>query len=106
MVPDQRANDPRTLAMTRCRTEKCRLEWLLSISQRSDAITPPESLMFASIVRTVREWQVKRHEVDPVFSSTYRSIAVVSASMAYRNDSLNSHFEMVLRRSHARRRSR
>ena len=43
MVPDQRANDPRTLAITRCRTEKCRLEWLLSISQRSNAIIPPES---------------------------------------------------------------
>src|SRR3989442_15030398 len=40
-VPDQRANAPRTFAVTRCRTEKCRLEWLLSISQRSVLISPP-----------------------------------------------------------------
>ena len=41
-----------------------------------------------------------------VFSSTYKSISAVSPSMAYRNDRLNSHFEMVSRRSHGRRRSR
>src|SRR5207344_2072937 len=40
-VPDHRANDPRTLAITRCLTENCRLEWLLSISQRSVAMIPP-----------------------------------------------------------------
>jgi hypothetical protein len=41
-VPDQRANDPRTFAMTKCRTEKCTLEWLLSISQRSVLMAPPD----------------------------------------------------------------
>src|SRR5882762_2508451 len=64
------------------------------------------SLIFASIARTLGQGQVQRHEVDRVFSSTYKSISGVSPSMAYRNDRLNSHFEMVPRRSHARRRSR
>src|SRR6185436_14276709 len=41
-VPVQRPNDPRTRAITRCRTEKCTLEWLLSISQRSVLIAPPD----------------------------------------------------------------
>jgi len=38
-VPDQRSNDPLTFAITRWRTEKCKLEWLLSISQRTFAMT-------------------------------------------------------------------
>src|SRR5882672_8871795 len=104
MVPDQRANDPRTLAITRCRTEKCRLEWLLSISQRSDVITPPESLR-SSLGHSGRR-KSSAMKSNRVFSSTYKSISAVSPSMAYRNDRLNSHFEMVSRRSHARRRSR
>src|SRR5580698_8110448 len=41
-VPDQRANVPRTLAITRCLTEKCTLEWLLSISHRFIFMAPPD----------------------------------------------------------------
>ena len=74
MVPDERANDPRTLAITKCRTENCRLEWLLSISQRSVAMTASLNLrVHRGDVTEGGKWGATA--IDLVFSITYKLMA-------------------------------
>src|SRR3984893_1709463 len=102
MVPDQRANDPRTFAITRCLTEKCKLEWLLSISQRSVAIAPPN--LQAHPLDATQEATGEPSQSSCVFNHL-ESASWFWLVKGYRNDRLHSHFEMLSRRSHARRRS-
>src|SRR5262245_23341933 len=92
-VPDQRANDPRTFAITRCRTENCRLEWLLSISQRSVLMAPPHLLVHSVDAWRDGKWSSTR--VDLYFQLVSRPGATWCDRKDYRNDSVDSQFEMV-----------
>src|SRR5262245_25489346 len=93
-VPDQRVNDPRTFAITRCRTEKCTLEWLLSISQRSVLMMPPDLYVPSSGCHSKGNESAKI--VGSLFSITYRAKQLWPYCKDYQNDRIDYQFETDL----------